>query len=134
MLIGGRRNPRECRRSAEGSGVDLTQGRHHDLIGQVDCEFRPVDEKWVRQLMGWAVWYYDGADFPVLQAVYPDLENRFPEDEGFDKTFEQPLMQPSSPMTRVETDFWASNDPSSSLFDWKFTHGRLSLKDGQRRD
>jgi hypothetical protein len=27
------------------AGVDLTQGRHRDLIGQVDCEFRPVDQK-----------------------------------------------------------------------------------------
>ena len=103
------------------SGVDLTQGRHHDLIGQVDCEFRPVDPKWVRHLMGWAVWYYDGADFPVLQAVYPDLENRFPEDEGFDKAFGQPLMQLNVPVTGVGSDFWASTDPTSSLFSWKFS-------------
>jgi len=102
------------------AGVDLTQGRHRDLIGQVDCEFRPVDRKWVRHLMNWALWYYNGDDFPVLQAVYPDLENRFPEDEGFDKTFEQPLMQPEAPITRAENDFWASTDPKSSLFGWKF--------------
>ena len=70
--------------------------------------------------MGWAVWYYGGADFPVLQAVYPDLENRFPWDDGFDTAFEQPLMQFAAPMTRVEDDFWASADPTSSLFDWKF--------------
>jgi hypothetical protein len=102
------------------AGIDLTQGRHRHLIGQVDCEFRPVDRKCVTQLMGWAVWYYEGADFPVLQAVYPDLKNRFPEDEGFDKAFEQPLMQPTSAMTRVEDEFWASTDPTSSLFNWKF--------------
>jgi hypothetical protein len=69
------------------AGIDLT-GRHRDLIGQVDCEFRPVDRKWVTHLMGWALWYYDGDDFPVVQAVYPDLHNRFPEDEAFDKSFE----------------------------------------------
>lgn len=55
-----------------------------------------------------------------MQAVYPDLENRFPEDEQFDRAFEQPLMQPTAPMTRVENDFWASTDPTSSLFNWKF--------------
>lgn len=103
------------------AGVDLTKGRHRDLVGQVDCEFRSVDKKWIAQLMGWAIWYYDGDDFPVLQAVYPDLENRFPEDELFDKAFEQPLMQPAAPMTSVESDFWASTDPASSLFDWKFS-------------
>jgi hypothetical protein len=114
------------------SGVDLTQGRHHDLIGEVDCEFRHVDRKWVGRLMGWAVWYYDGFDFPVLQAVYPDRENRFPEDVGFDEAFTQPLMQPSASMTRVEDDFWASNDPKSSLFNWKFpdpTHARVFLSE-----
>lgn len=102
------------------AGVDLTKGRHRELVGEVECEFHPVDPKWIRQLMGWAVWYYDGADFPALQLVYPDLENRFPQDEGFDTKFEQPLMQPGAPMTRVEDDFWASTDPKSSLFKWKF--------------
>jgi Domain of unknown function (DUF4262) len=102
------------------AGIDLTQGRHRDLIGEVECEFRPIDRKWIKQLMGWAVWYYDGDDFPVLQAVYPDLENRFPEDEGFDTGFEQPLMQSTAPMTRAANDFWASTDPKSSLFNWKF--------------
>jgi len=102
------------------AGVDLTRGRHRDLVGQVECEFRPVDRKWVKHLMNWAVWYYDGADFPVLQAVYPDLKNRFPEDEGFDRAFEQPLLQPSVPMTRAENDFWASTDPTSSLFNWQY--------------
>jgi hypothetical protein len=114
------------------AGVDLTTGRHRDLIGQVDCEFRPVDRKWVEQLMGWALWYYDGDDFPVVQAVYPDLLNRFPEDEEFDKSFEQPLMQSDTPMTRAENDFWASTDPNSSLFSWKFPddpHTRVFLSE-----
>jgi hypothetical protein len=102
------------------AGVDLSTGRHRDLIEQVDCEFRPVDRKWVEHLMGWALWYYDRDDFPVVQAVYPDLQNRFPEDERFDKSFEQPLMQPDAPMTRAENDLWASADPKSSLFNWKF--------------
>ena len=114
------------------AGVDLTQGRYRNLIGEVDCEFRPVDQKWIEHLMDWAIWYYDEHDFPVLQAVYPDLENRFPEDEGFDSTFEQPLMQPNAAMTRVENDFWASADPKSSLFNWKFSddpHTRVFLSE-----
>jgi hypothetical protein len=101
------------------AGADVT-GRHPDLVGKVDCEFRPVDRKWVKHLMGWALWYYGGDDFPVLQAVYPDLQNRFPEDQGFDKSFAQPLMQPDAPITGTENDFWASADPKSSLFNWKF--------------
>lgn len=102
------------------AGIDLTQGRHSNMLGDVECEFRPVDAKWVKHLMGWAVWYYEGADFPVLQAVYPDLKNRFPEEEGFDSAFQQPLMQPNIQMSTLESDFWASTDPKSSLFNWKF--------------
>jgi hypothetical protein len=112
------------------TGIDLTQGRHSDMLGDVQCEFRPVDAKWVRHLMGWAVWYYEDAEFPVLQAVYPDLQNRFPEDEGFDSAFQQPLMQPNTQMTTVESDFWASTDPKSSLFNWTFPvppHTRVYL-------
>jgi hypothetical protein len=101
-------------------GADLTKGRYRGIVGRVECEFRPVDPKWIKQLMGWAIWYYEGADFPVLQVVYPDAENRFPEDEDFDAAFEQPLIQGTAPMTRVERDFWASTDPKSSLSDWKF--------------
>jgi Domain of unknown function (DUF4262) len=100
--------------------IDLSEGRYRDMIGEVECEFRPVDQKWVKHLMGWALWYYDGADFPVLQAIYPDLENRFPGEPGFDCNFQQPLLQTGAPMTRIEDDFWASADPQSSLFDWKF--------------
>ena len=102
------------------SGVNLAEGRHRDMVGEVECEFRPVDQKWVRHLMGWALWYYDRTEFPVLQAVYPDRDNRFPEETGFDKAFQQPLLQFDAPQTKVEQDFWASADPSSSLFDWKF--------------
>jgi hypothetical protein len=102
------------------AGVDLTIGRQREMVGEVACEFRPIERKWIRHLMGWAVWYNSGDDFPVLQAVYPDRENRFPEEQGFDATYQQPLMQPGLPMTRAESDFWASADPESSLFNWTF--------------
>lgn len=113
-------------------GINLEEGRHRDLVGEVDCEFRGVDPKWIKQLMGWAIWYYDGTDFPVLQAVYPDLQNRFPEEPGFDRAFEQPLMQAGTPLANCESDFWASTDPSSSLFNWKFPdppHARVFLSE-----
>jgi hypothetical protein len=101
-------------------GVNLAQGRHREMVGEVECEFRPVDPKWVKHLMGWSIWFNGNSDFPVLQVVYPDLENRFPEDPGFTEYFRQPLLQPEASMTKVEKDFWASADPDSSLFNWKF--------------
>ena len=111
-------------------GVDLQVGHHGEMIGGVEGEFRPVDPRWIKHLMGLACWYYGSADFAVLQAVYPDRENRFSEDPDFDTYFQQPLLQPGAPMTVIEEDFWASADPPSSLFDWKFPdppHTRVFL-------
>lgn len=104
-------------------GVDLTVGRHREMLGDVECEFRTVDPKWVTHLMGWALWYYDHESFPVLQAVYPDLENRFSGEADFDERFAQPSLQTDAPFTQIEQDFWAANDPKSSLFDWPFADG-----------
>ena len=58
------------------------------------------------------------------------MQNRFPEDKEFEEYFRQPLLQPEAPMTQVEEDFWASADPDSSLFNWKFPdppHTRVFL-------
>jgi hypothetical protein len=111
-------------------GDDLTQGRHKELLEGVDVIFRPVDRKWLRQVMGWATWYNDGDHFPVLQAIFPDKQNRFPGEDDFDTKYTQPLLQPDAPMAVLEEDFWAASDPKSSLFDWKFPdspHTRVFL-------
>lgn len=60
------------------NGVDLTQDRNDGMLEKFDCEFCPLDPKWVKHLMGWAVWYYLGSKFPVLQAVCTYSEPRFP--------------------------------------------------------
>ena len=101
-------------------GVELTHGRHRGLVGEVECEFRPVTASWRRHLRHRGNWFYRESDFPVLQAVYPDLNNVFPEEDGFDKAFAQPLLQTDSLANVIDSDFWASNDPNSSLFGWKF--------------
>ena len=56
-----------------------------------------------------AAWFYEGAEFPVLQAVYPDLENRFPEEANFDLHFAQPLLQPNKTSGTIEDDFWRAH-------------------------
>jgi hypothetical protein len=57
-----------------------------------------------------ATWFYEGAEFPTLQAVYPDLENRFPEDANFDFSFAQPLLQPQKSFGQIEEDFWNAHE------------------------
>jgi hypothetical protein len=103
-------------------GFDLTKGRQSDLIGNVDCELRVVDLKWVGHLMNWANWYYGGTDYPVLQVIYPDLKNKFQWDAGFDDRFLQPLMQHNAPVTATDRQFWGSVEDDKVRFpDWKFS-------------
>ena len=56
-----------------------------------------------------ATWFYEGVEFPAIQAVYPDLENRFPEDADFDINFAQPLLQPEQSFGQIEEGFWSEH-------------------------
>lgn len=105
------------------SGTRFEDGnRANELLANVECEFKKIESKWIRQTMGYAVWFYGDDDFPVLQCVYPDLENHFAWENGFNSKFRnrQPLLFPISLSGQAEHDFWAANDPGSSLYDWKF--------------
>jgi hypothetical protein len=111
-------------------GKNLTVGRHRDIVGEVEVEFRPVDPKWKQHVMCRAHWYYNESKFPALQLIYPDLEGRFQDEEGFAEYFRQPLLSPGIEDGHREKDFWALNDPASALFKWKFPdppHTRVFL-------
>jgi len=104
-------------------GLRLESGsRAQGLLANVECEFRVIEKRWLKQTMGYARWFYGGDDFSALQCVYPDLGSRFPWDDEFDAKWRsrQPLLFPHSLPSRVEEDFWAANNPNSSLHDWKF--------------
>ena len=114
------------------AGNDLTNGRYRDIIGDVEVLFQPVSQRWFKHIMCRADWYYGYSEthIPTLQMIYPDLENRFQWDQGFNEYFRQPLLSPDIEQSGTEDDFWATNDPESSLFDWKFPdppHTRVFL-------
>jgi len=112
------------------AGVDLTVGRHREIVGEVEVEFRPVSSRWYKHVMCRADWYYNRAEIPALQLIYPDMENRFQWEEGFTEYFHQPMLAADAIEGVAEKDFWSANDPESSLFDWKFPdppHTRVYL-------
>jgi hypothetical protein len=96
--------------------------REAEIIGKVDCIFRPVENRWIQQLMYRAQWFYNDLPFPAVQCIYPDLENRFPWEEGFDSSWRsrQALLFDGVEWTRGEEDLWAANDPNSSLSKWQW--------------
>jgi uncharacterized protein DUF4262 len=108
------------------NGIRLVNGdRHKELLSNVECEFRDVEQRWADHVMGYALWFYGGDRFPVMQCVYPDLNDKFPGEKEFDANWRdrQALLYSGAPASRVEDDFWAANDPNSSLFSWKFPVG-----------
>jgi hypothetical protein len=101
-------------------GIDLLHGRHIEFLGSAVVEFRPVAQKWAKALMLSTCWFHGNSDFVALQLVYPDLEGRFPEDEGFNTFFDQPLLQNNSPMRKIEQDLWDENSPDGKFHNWSF--------------
>jgi Domain of unknown function (DUF4262) len=102
-------------------GVDLTIGRHREIVGEVEVIFRPVSNKWYEHVMCRADWYYTNDEVPVLQLIYPHTKGHFQWEEDFNEYFRQPLLQPNTEEGIAERDFWAANDPDSSLSRWKFS-------------
>ena len=103
------------------AGTDLSKGRHKNIVGDVEVEFRPVHQKWLHHIMLRTDWYYDSEDVPVLQMVTPDLQNRFPEDPDFDPAFAQAFL--TADFAEHETtanDLWLAYDEASSVSRWKF--------------
>ncbi len=103
-------------------GVDLSKGRHRDLLGgDVEVFFRPVGRIWYERTMLRSNWYYKGAEVPALQLIYPDLEGRFQWESGFNDYFRQPMFTPGEPEGPTEHDFLEDDVPTTT---WKFPMSR----------
>jgi Domain of unknown function (DUF4262) len=103
-------------------GVDLTVGTHRDLLGgDAEVIFRPVARAWYERTMYRADWYYEEAVIPALQLIYPDLENRFQWEAGFNDYFRQPMFAPGEPEGPSEHSFLEEDEAEKN---WKFPDGR----------
>src|SRR5262249_4348366 len=49
-----------------------------------ECQFREVDRSQFAEYVGFSLWCYEHEDFPMLQAFWPDEDNRYPWTEGGD--------------------------------------------------
>lgn len=65
------------------------QFRDRDIVDGIadgfPMGFRVVPEELYRSYLGYALWFYESHDFPVLQCVWPDKASRFPWDENCDE-------------------------------------------------
>lgn len=55
-----------------------------DVLRDYTTAIVAVDKRYYSEYLGSAIGFYDGTDFPALQIVWPDKENRFPWQAGYD--------------------------------------------------
>jgi hypothetical protein len=51
-----------------------------DILDGYRCVFRTVSSELVPEYLGFANWFYDYEEFPVVQCIWPDRAGRFPWD------------------------------------------------------
>jgi hypothetical protein len=64
------------------------------FLESYNIQFIMVDKEYYANYLGYAGWFYDSFDFPVLQLVWPDKQSLFPWETDFnpDWEFKQPLL------------------------------------------
>lgn len=77
------------------SGQKLQTGKtYSDFFESGKAECLTVDKRNISDYFGYAIDFYDTSDFPALQLVWTDRNDRFPWDKGFEEEFiyKQPLL------------------------------------------
>jgi hypothetical protein len=58
------------------------------ILEQLDIVLLPVDRPRYAEHLGWSRWFYGSDEFPCVQLVWPDRNNVFPWQSGFERKFE----------------------------------------------
>ena len=67
-------------------GVSLPFGEPLDnVFGNGPAFAFPIAKRFYREHLGWSSWFYGGDDFQCLQIVWPDRDQLFPWQPGFDE-------------------------------------------------
>jgi hypothetical protein len=67
---------------------------YQEILARCGCRFREVHQRHHKAYFGWAIWFYESDQFPVLQCFWPDKQGKYPWEPGcseFVKTA-QPLL------------------------------------------
>ena len=82
-----------CAWIKEGNNVD-SYVSYPNYLENVNVQFLPINKEFYGDYFAFGINYYGGNNFPALQMVWPDKENKFPWEEGFYKPwkFQQPLL------------------------------------------
>jgi hypothetical protein len=77
------------------TGQKIEVGKNYDVFFEnSDTQFLKVDKRNISDYFGQAISYYKTTDFPAIQLVWTDRNNKFPWDKDYEEEFEfrQPLL------------------------------------------
>ena len=65
-------------------GKTFTSGEFHEgVLDTFPCCFGDVPRSHYREHVGWAIWFYEGVQFPLIQCVCPTVAGIFPWEKNF---------------------------------------------------
>ncbi len=88
-------------------GDDIREGAKFEpdtlvtgVLEDYSCSIKTVDPYWYPPFLGYATWFYQGLDFPVVQCLWPDREGNLPNEAAFDTNLIpfQPLLWHADPI------------------------------------
>ena len=56
---------------------------HEGVLDDFLCYFGEVPKTEYKNHVGWAIWFYEGYDFPLVQCVYPTVKGKFAWEKDF---------------------------------------------------
>ncbi len=67
---------------------------YSDIFENSDVKLIPVDRRNIKDYFGYAIWFNKNAEFPAMQLVWTDRNNKFPWEENYQEEFlyRQPLL------------------------------------------
>ena len=91
-----------------------TNKLYRGFLEGYNIQFLEVSKEYYQNYVGYASWFYNSFDFPLLQLVWPDKQHNFPWDNDFneDWIFKQPLLDRN-------TDFKFYEDRNLGVFTTK---------------
>lgn len=95
----------------DGEVFEVDKIYNNKLIKGFDITFVKVDPVFYKSYLGYTRWFYKSDDFPVMQLVWPDSNNRFPWAKNYQKqlVFTQPLLDRN-------TDFFFYEERNRPIF------------------
>jgi len=101
-------------------GKHFTAGAEHDwVLDGYPCWSRGVSKRWYRDLLGWAIWFYGGCDFPAVQCIWPDKQGVYPWQEQPPYPNPRPLLYEET-ATSARMFHYLSEQTLTQLDEWPF--------------